>query len=334
MLSDFSALLLAIYGLSHSRAVDEFQDAALALIKPVVPFDSGKWGSGTLSAAGVDEHHLHLHRMSNEMLQAYDENKAQDAAAFSVGQHRSATGAFHVPEVFAGNSAMLDYARRFGHHNLFISADTEPDTGYTQYLSLYRADVHAHCQESERQWLQHLRPHLMQALAMNRKLHLDRWAGSAATAGSAVAAAAAPGLRCGLAVADLRGRLHHADADFNTLLRHEWPGWQPGPLPAALVRHFSRGEGLYQGAGLVVQHQLKHQLLFLRARPRCKADTLSAREHEVALLIAQGHSHKTAAQQLRRAPATVRNHIQAIYAKLEVSNVAGLVAAMRQAGWA
>jgi DNA-binding CsgD family transcriptional regulator len=316
---DFSDLLLQIYGLSHSTALDDFQEAALAVIKHVVPFDTGMWGNGTLQAAGLDVHHLHLHRTSQDMLQAYDEHKEQDTAAFSVAQQRSATGAFHTSEVFANSPDMLDFARRFGHQNVFISAETDPATRHMQFLGLYRADVDAHCQESERQLLQRLRPHLMQALAMNRQLHLGRLA------------AAVPGIQGGQAIADLRGVVQHADANFKVLMRAEWPRWQPGTLPTALVRHFVGEMPVYKGATTVVRCRLEHQLLFLRARPRCKADMLTAREHDVALRVARGHSHKTVAQQLGRSPATVRSHLQSAYTKLEVSNVAELVAALREA---
>jgi DNA-binding NarL/FixJ family response regulator len=115
-------------------------------------------------------------------------------------------------------------------------------------------------------------------------------------------------------------------------MQTEWPAWREGHLPAPLLRHFLSGERFYRGASLVVQQHVEHQLLFLRARPRCKADSLSERQLEVAVLVAQGQSHKAVAQRLGLAPATVRNHLQAIYDKLEVGKVAGLVDALRQAG--
>ena len=315
--SDFSDLLLRLYGLSHQLPIDAFQDAALALVKHRVPFDTAMWGSGTLAPAGMDIHSLHLHRTSPEMLQAYDEHKAHDLPAMAVGRHRSATGAFHVP-VAVADPGLRDFAQRFGHQNMFISADTDPDTRRTQWLSLYRADVDAHCTENERQRLQQLRPHLMQALAMNRMTHLGRLT------------APADGPDCGLAVADLRGVVLHADAQFESLLRTEWAGWCRGALAPALLQRLQDGALQFKGRAVVVQRHVEHRLLFLRARARCRADALSARELQVARLVAQGHTHKQVAQHLVRAPATVRNHVQAIYAKLEVSGLAGLMAALRQ----
>lgn len=48
--------------------------------------------------------------------------------------------------------------------------------------------------------------------------------------------------------------------------------------------------------------------------------------------LARGDTHKDIATILHRSPATVRNHIQSIYDKLEVSNVAGLIQELRLAG--
>ena len=51
----------------------------------------------------------------------------------------------------------------------------------------------------------------------------------------------------------------------------------------------------------------------------------------MAKLLAQGDTHKEIARLLQRSPATVRNHTQAIYEKLGVSHVAGLIAELRRA---
>jgi len=50
---------------------------------------------------------------------------------------------------------------------------------------------------------------------------------------------------------------------------------------------------------------------------------LTAREHEVLLLIARGHSNKDVARDLFIAPKTVGRHVENIYAKIDVSSRAG-----------
>ncbi len=316
--TDFSDLLLRLYRLSHEQSIDAFQDSALELIKPLLPFDSSMWGTATMTPVGVDIHTIHLYRTSQEMLDAYEPLKQHDLAATEITRHRHATGGFHSPVAFE-DPEMRDFMTRFGHENLFISATTDTSTNFLHWISLFRAKRDAHCEAEERQLLDQLRPHLMQALALNRTAHLDRLE------------PATVGMPRGLAIADLRGFLYHTDPHFEALLRAEWHGWRNGALPAALLERFLGGEERVVGRTLVVRRHVAHRLMFLRARRRCRADELTPRETTIAKMIAQGATHKEIAQQLGRAPATVRNHIQAIYAKLEVGNIAGLIAELRLA---
>jgi len=123
--------------------------------------------------------------------------------------------------------------------------------------------------------------------------------------------------------------IYGADPQFKALLRDEWPGSDGTTLPSMLLESFSRGEERVCGRWVVVRRHVAHRLLFLQARQRCRADSLTVRERGIAKLIAQGETHKEIARRLARAPATVRNQIQAIYAKLDVGNIAGLIDAMR-----
>ena len=60
-------------------------------------------------------------------------------------------------------------------------------------------------------------------------------------------------------------------------------------------------------------------------------DTLTLREKEIAVLVAQGRTYKQVAIKLGKSPGTVRNQIQTLYNKLKVNNIAELVWAMTYA---
>lgn len=321
MHADHSDLLLRLYRQSHELPIAQFQDEALNLLRPVLPFDSAMWGAATLTPGGIDIHTIHLHRQPVEMLQSYEDVKHLDTAAQAVGLHPSETLAFDAEVWFRGRhqGALREHGRRFEQSHFFIAGLVNPDTRFTRWLTLFRARTDAHCTESERLRLAGLLPHLQQALELNRLTHLK----------DVLQAKGGEGM--GSALADSRGMIHHMDAIFEHALRNEWEGWQGPRLPAAVVVAAQRGEQRVVGRTLAITQFSQHGLLWLRVRPLCAADALTPREAIVARLTAMGLTHKQIAARLQRSPATVRNQIRSIYDKLGVANVAALVEALRQA---
>ena len=321
--SDTGALLLDLYRQSCELPPAEFQDAALLTLRPAVGFDSAMWGTATHRVSGIEMHTIHLHAQPQEMLHGYEAIKHLDVAAAAVAATQSiCTLAFDAHHVFAGPrfQPVRDYGRRFRQRHFFISSHLDVNTMFIHWISLFRSRDDQPCTEEERSRLAVLAPHARQALAQNRARHLDRMRVQR------VAPEAAG------AIADMRGVIYHATDGFAELLRREWDTPPTGRLPAALVQAFGAGALRYNGRACVVDRRTDQALLFLTARPVCAADTLSAREHLVAELVVKGFSHKEIAQRLGRAPATVRNQIQAVYRKLAVGSVAGLVEEMRLAG--
>lgn len=317
----YNKLLLHLYRLSHELPLDRFQDAALELVKPVLPFDSSMWGSATLTSAGIDVHTLHLHCQPPEMLQAYEEIKHLDTAAALAAQEPASALAFHTDSWFGApaQKPLRAHGKRFGQAHFFIGAVLHSQTRFTRWLTLFRANDRAYCTETERALLASLMPHVQQALELNRLTHLSQAAG-------------APGqVARGAAIADLRGVLYHADPAFEQALCAEWEGWRGHALPAGVMKSFQQGAARFMGRSQVVALRVEHQLLFLQSRPRCAADALTPREFTVAQLAARGNTHKEIAAMLKRSPATVRTQIRAVYDKLCVSNVAGLIEALRLA---
>ena len=76
---------------------------------------------------------------------------------------------------------------------------------------------------------------------------------------------------------------------------------------------------VHQG-GSVIQPQLARALLRRFQPPASPAVGLTPRETEILTLIAKGLSNRNAAEVLGLSRATVRTHLEHIYAKLDVSN--------------
>jgi len=324
--ADFNTLLLRLYRLSQELPIQHFQDAALAQVKQVLPFDSSMWGTATTKPEGIDIHTVHLHAISPDMLVEYETLKHQDATAAMVLDESEVTYSINIETFYAGRAAReyRDFSQRFGVENMLIAADNNPRTQFVHWISLYRADKQAQGSSEERRLLGQLAPHVMQALALNRVMHLGHL--------SQLDAADKAMSPYGSAIADARGVLYHADPQFNAMAQAEWPSWRGPGLPADLMAYLSSvGCVCFVGRTLVVRQYFEHGLLFLKARARCLADLLTAREWTIARAIGKGESHKEIAQVLNRSPATVRNQIQGIYEKLQVNSIAMLIEALRRA---
>lgn len=74
------------------------------------------------------------------------------------------------------------------------------------------------------------------------------------------------------------------------------------------------------GGGSVIQPRLARRLLQHFQVEQQEGPALTPRETEILNLIAKGLSNRNAAETLGLSPATVRTHLEHIYAKLDVSN--------------
>jgi DNA-binding CsgD family transcriptional regulator len=315
LLSHYSQLLLTIYRLAQEVPVDQFQDKVLDAVKAYLPFDSSMWGTAVMTQAGIDIHSLHLHNTTPAMIEAYEKVKHLDVAAVRVTSQPTATIAFNTDTDFSDPQldAYREFLHDFRHENFLITSDINPITRFAQWVSLYRNSKTQHCSPEETEMLACLAPHLMQALAINRLVHLDRLTGDSAREHWSVA------------IADNRGVLYHADPRFRELLRREWRVLDEDHLPEALLEALVSEEQHVTGRQVVVRGRLERGLLYLKARPRAAVDDLTARELLVARLLASGLSHKEVAAKLDRSPETIRTQARVIYDKLGVNNVAKLL---------
>lgn len=314
LLSEYSNLLLTIYRHAQELPVHEFQDAILDDVRPLLAFDSSMWGTATMTEEGIDIHSLHLHNTTPAMIEAYEKVKHLDVAALQMTQQPSATMGFNTSIDFAGPQLQpyREFLHEFRHENFLITTEMNPITRFVQWVSLYRNDPRQVCTPTDTELLACIAPHLMQALAINRLVHLDRLTGDVAREKWAVA------------IADNRGILYHADPRFRELVRGEWRSDDEERLPPSLLARLVADEDQTVGDRVVVRRSLDRGLLFLRARQREDVDTLSQREFLVASLLVSGLTQKQVAARLDRSPETIRSQSKAIFEKLGINNVAVL----------
>ncbi len=106
-----------------------------------------------------------------------------------------------------------------------------------------------------------------------------------------------------------------------------------GEGPAEVVRAIT---AVGNGAA-VFGPGIAHRLIDYFAAPRQAAveeiTGLTAREREILVLVADGHSNAAIAEQLFLSPKTVRNHVSNIFAKLHVADRAQAMLRARRAGF-
>jgi DNA-binding CsgD family transcriptional regulator len=312
LLSRYSNLLLALYRQAQEVPVHEFQDQVLSTVKAHLPFDSSMWGTATMTEGGIDIHTLHLHNTTQSMIDAYEKVKHLDIAAVRVSSQPTATIAFDTSTDFCAPELRpyREFLHQFRHEHFLITSDINPITKFVEWVSLYRADPK--CTLDETELLACFAPHLMQALAINRLVHLDRLTGDAARE------------KWSVAIADGRGVLYHADPRFRELVGDEWGFEDPRKLPSALLDQLVGDKDHVGGRRVVVRRGPERGLLFLKARQRVGVDTLTASEFLVARLLVEGLTQKQVALKLERSPETVRSHVRSTFDKLGINNVAML----------
>lgn len=331
-IDDFGDLLLHVYRVAHEQPMDGFHSASLDALRRVLPFDSSVWGAGSTSALGFDIHTLHLDRQPPDMRADYEPVKHLDTASAQVVGARSITLGFDTAAAYGAShqKAMKEYCERFDLRHFFITSSLNPSNGLTQWITLFRSRADGYGTEKERRLLAAVAPHLQQAMSYNRLRHLQAWASEGeGVSFNAEGREAQP--RRAQAVADLRGVIYHATPTFESLLRAEWSTLPDARLPRALMQCFATGRSRFVGCTLAARCRVERELLFVNARTLCAADRLTPCEWQIAWLLARGDSHKEIARRLDRAPATVRNHIQAIYRRLGVGSVAALIAELHAA---
>jgi DNA-binding CsgD family transcriptional regulator len=315
-LSSFSQVVLLLYELAQSQGEQDFQDMALAALKGLIPFNAAMWGSATMSPRGIDIHTLHLHNTSMQMIEDYQKVKHLDHFAQDVSRKEKDTLRFSARD--AQNDELRDFLFAHRHMHGLITQCINPQTQFVQWLSLFRHDADAVCSEEDVKMLDALFPHVMQALAANRRLHMRHWLGDVGQG------------RWSVAIADRRGTLYHADPEFHSLIAHDFASSTPQQLAPEILRAGSEPSATLCGERVVLAIAQDKDLLYLKARAKVLADALSAKEFSIAQMIASGLSLKAIAEQLNRSPETVRTYSKAIYKKLGTSKATQLSALLMQ----
>lgn len=306
-----SALVLRLYEAATVDDVSAFQDRAIAILAEEVPCDGSWWASGVGVVSGYQVHGSHLHNLPDDVPRLYNSsNSANPMARVSAAQPGRAI-LFRADALYAEPLIAALSRRMRSHQSLCISQIDPASPESLRFLVITRARDDAEFSDFERQWLELLNPHLNAALDLCCAAQMARWR-RLHSKGQL------------LAISDARGLLHLSEPGVREMLRAEWPDWLGDRLPDELVDCLTEGREAFDGHRIHAGFLWSGSRVLLAVRPRYALDSLSPQERAVSQAFASGQSYKMVARAAGIAPATVRHHLRAAYAKLGVSDKAAL----------
>lgn len=317
--SPLSDLLLDLYRIARQVPCAGFKEAVFGCLKRQIHFDSGVWGTFVRPAGAMRVHTGHLHRQPAAMRVSYERVAHHDplnsATVAHPGQTFSYTVADHAETL---HPDLLAHTLRFGISHALATSVAEPELQIWTSVALYREARSPRFTEADRRLKQDALPHLVEAWHLNTFHFLDQTSGSARA-------------RKARALIDELGYLYSAEPGFAGLLGLEFPGWE-GPLaPPQIVGSGTGSE--YRGAAVVTEclTALEDGLKLVSVRAISDVDRLTRREREVATDFALGLTYREISAARGTSPATVRNQLRSVYAKLGVSSKVELAQRMGSA---
>jgi DNA-binding CsgD family transcriptional regulator len=311
--------VIELYRAAPRLRAESFAAYAFSWLKARIPFERGVIVTSFKGASWVD---AHFSGVPDPRALMESHAKAVHVDIFAqrmlANPFRAQRCGREDPEVADARFAPLrEHMTRFGaRYVLSISIPSTDEEALTSIMFV-RESEGGRFTEAQAALLEAVAPHVAEAAAINRDHGLPRDAGLEVGA-----------LPAALLAAD--GRFLQTTPAFARLF---WPGAPPDTsyLQEPILRALKKGQvwRLPGGRHTLYAHRDDAGGWLLRLRASGPLDQLSAREREIAALFARGVSHKGIAAALSVAPATARNHLQNLYAKLGVASRDALIKLLR-----
>lgn len=308
-LEAFSAQLLALGRMPSTVSPSRMMADGLAMLRELVPFDAAWWGECSGGVDGLAPRNWLSGRINLSADFAREWNRIGASDRFARESMRRLDTVVHEAGFADPEPEVEAFARR---HDLFhVMAITRslPGSGLLQFISLYRHEASPAFKAAHRVLFEQFSAHLMQ-----------RWSARIAElVGDADAAVGDVH-----ALVEANGDFVYVGARIALLLREHFPAWDGTRLPDALASALARGPRHTMLGRRRLAAQACAELLLLSLVPQRRAAPLPPREMSVALLYAEGRSHKEIARETGLSPTTVRTYLRETYLRLGVSDKVAL----------
>ncbi len=315
-LEAFSGALLKLDQLAADASPAQLMREGLSGLRTLVPFDAAWWGETSGGINGLaprnwlsgcinlsDDFAREWNRISSEDRFANDSMRMLGVVVFQSGY------ADPEPTVEA-------FARRHDLFHLMAITRALPGSGLLQFVSLYRHRRSPEFDPAHRVLFEQFSAHLMQRWSARIAVLLA--GGDPRRHGSAAGAADEHGL------VDASGDFVYVGARLALLLRERFAKWDGTHLPEDLTQAVRQAPAVLKLGRRRLSTQRCGELVLLSVAPQRRMALLPPRELSVALLYADGRSHKQIARETGLTPSTVRTYLREAYLRLGVSDKVAL----------
>lgn len=286
---------------------------AVEELSTVLGFDAAWFGWAHVDQLGPRIHASSSINMPDDYIKFWQTISEYDLLAKGLHTKPGRTATYDR-QSGAQNDGMTTLSDRYGLNKIATGMNRRSDNMPAFYISSYRSGKQAtDFLESEQDYLQCAVDQLGRVMDnMTNKHSLDWLQGTISILTTSA----------GIGVVGL--------PDLQEQLGYLWPNWNHEILPKTLRELIARpGTHHLIEENIVVTSGPAPKasdmgLKLLTIRKMTPIDSLTTREKQVARLLAAGRNYREVATALGVAPATARNHIQAIYDKTEISSRAEL----------
>ena len=301
-----TSAVIEVYRAAQRQRADVFARTAFEWLSHRLPCERAVIVTSLRGATWVDAH-FHGIADPRALMESHDRVRHLDPLAVRMltNPNRAFRHGYDDPALDGPERApMREHLRNHdGRWVLGIAVPNDQDETLSVLMVIRGWKSEADFDDDELAFFQAVAPHIVEAFAVNRTTFLG------------LPAQAPP-----VASIDADGRFIGTTPAF---VRSFWPNEPPGTayLPADVLKRLRRGLPWPLPDGHHTLHAYEEESggFLLRLRSPSPADSLSARERQIASMFARGASYKAIATDLSLSPATVRNHLQNLYAKLGVT---------------
>lgn len=313
---NYSDTLLELYRGAQQHNVTSFAPFAIGVIQKYIAFDSAMFGLLSQNLDGqLLGHHMYVHNEDASVGEEWRALAARDTVLRAMLSNLGRSIPCQVSTVLTApeDAELLSYARRRGHMNVLSMALPYGASELRFAISLRRADHDWTYDQKEALVLEEILPHICEAFRINQTLFAK--------------SVSQPGHEQfrGICIFDNSGTIVYQDTAFANYAKFKFKDYEGFKVPNHLREEFCGDLNSKKIVGKMVMHIKKiGDFHFLLMRSPSRLAALTDRELSVAKFYGTGLTNKEIGVELAISPQTVRKHVEAVYAKLNINNKADL----------